>query len=56
VLPISPAAQSGWLCRFGQDRDHCPEAVGAHDDTADGRDLTRRTEMMTELATDRVGR
>jgi hypothetical protein len=46
---------SRWLCRFGQDRGHYPEAVGAHDHTANGRDFTCRTALMTESATDRVG-
>src|SRR5438067_1289872 len=42
-------------CRFAQDRGHYPEAVGAHDHTANGRDFTCRTALMTESATDRVG-
>ena len=46
---------SQWLCRFGQDRGHCPEAVGAHDHTASGRDFTCPTELMTESAADRIG-
>src|SRR5204863_4550009 len=45
---------SRWLCRFGQDRGHYPEAVGTHDHSANGRDFSCRTELMTESATERL--
>ena len=44
-----------WLYRFGQDRGHRPEAVGAYDHVANGRGFIRRTALMTESAAARVG-
>ena len=46
---------SRWRRRFGKDRGHRPEAVDAHRHSANRRDVSCRTELMTESATERIG-